>query len=160
MKTILGSAPDGACDAALPVAALGLSRALVMPARTLGGVEFPEARDGAISARSPIYEITRPPIYEIALNVACDDCYAACVTRAEAEGHAAKLNREHPERGRFRWLARRDDAGVWGVARISMPRGHRDDKHVLTAADKPVVPPDGHPLDLPGGLPPWGIGSA
>src|SRR5262245_54736556 len=39
------------------------------------------------------------------------------MTRGEAEDRAATLNREHPDRGIYRWIARADN-GEWQVARI------------------------------------------
>jgi len=46
------------------------------------------------------------------------------MTRAEAEDRAATLNREHADRGIYRWIARsdRDDRQV---ARIAVPGGVR-----------------------------------
>src|SRR4051794_36109954 len=44
------------------------------------------------------------------------------MTREQARQRAAQLNREHPDRARFRWAARRT-AGGWEVARIALPAG-------------------------------------
>jgi hypothetical protein len=48
----------------------------------------------------------------------------ARMTRAEAEDQATTLNREHPDRGIYRWMARAD-GDSWQVARISIPGGVR-----------------------------------
>jgi hypothetical protein len=44
------------------------------------------------------------------------------MTRAEAEDRAATLNREHPERGAYRWMARAADED-WQVVRVAIPGG-------------------------------------
>jgi hypothetical protein len=46
------------------------------------------------------------------------------VTRAEAENRARALNHEHPERARYRWLARSSD-GSWDVVRLGIPGANR-----------------------------------
>ena len=48
------------------------------------------------------------------------------MTRDEAENRAGTLNREHPERGAYRWMARAggDD---WHVVRVAIPGGVRPD---------------------------------
>jgi hypothetical protein len=46
------------------------------------------------------------------------------MTRAEADDKASTLNREHPDRGIYRWMAREGDDG-WQVARITVPGGVR-----------------------------------
>jgi hypothetical protein len=48
------------------------------------------------------------------------------MTREEAARRAEQLNREHPERGIYRWLAR-EQAGDWQVARVKVPGGVRID---------------------------------
>jgi hypothetical protein len=58
------------------------------------------------------------------------------MTREEAESRAAVLNREHPERGAFRWMAR-DGGDEWQVARISVPGGVRLDPLNETVESKP-----------------------
>jgi hypothetical protein len=46
------------------------------------------------------------------------------MTRAEAEDRAATLNREHPERRAYRWMARAEGE-AWQVARLAIPGGVR-----------------------------------
>jgi hypothetical protein len=46
------------------------------------------------------------------------------MTRDEAEQRASALNREHPDRGAYRWMARAGADG-WQVARITVPGGVR-----------------------------------
>jgi hypothetical protein len=46
------------------------------------------------------------------------------MTQAEAEDRAATLNREHPDRGIYRWIARAE-SDAWQVVRISIPGGVR-----------------------------------
>jgi hypothetical protein len=46
------------------------------------------------------------------------------MTRAEAENRAATLNREDPDRGIYRWIARADGDN-WQVARLTIPGGVR-----------------------------------
>jgi hypothetical protein len=48
------------------------------------------------------------------------------MTRAEAEDRAATLNREHPDRGAYRWMAR-SRADGWEVVRMAIPGGVRVD---------------------------------
>jgi hypothetical protein len=48
------------------------------------------------------------------------------MTRDEARDRAHELNAEHPERGRFRWLAR-ETGGDWQVVRMTIPGGVRVD---------------------------------
>jgi hypothetical protein len=44
------------------------------------------------------------------------------MTRDEAADRAAVLNREHPERARYRWMAREAAEG-WHVVRMAIPGG-------------------------------------
>jgi hypothetical protein len=46
------------------------------------------------------------------------------MTRAEADDRSAVLNREHPDRGLYRWIARADGS-EWQVARVTIPGGTR-----------------------------------
>jgi hypothetical protein len=68
------------------------------------------------------------------------------VNRDEAQRRAAELNSEHPERGKFRWMAREAQDG-WQVARITMPGGVRLDplKQAIEAKPKPPDAPDPRP---------------
>ena len=65
------------------------------------------------------------------------------MTRAEAEANADRFNREHPDRGRHRWLARERD-GQWDVARVTVPGGVRVDplKQGVVAKPRPPEAPD------------------
>lgn len=75
--------------------------------------------------------------------------------RAAAISEAEELNRTHPERERFHWFAREDASGTWSVARVSAV-GRPPTAPGTTQQEKQPPPPDEHPLDLPGGIPPWG----
>ena len=68
------------------------------------------------------------------------------MTRAQAEANAAQLNLEHPDRGRYRWLARERD-GQWDVARVTVPGGVRLDplKQGVVAKPRPTEAPDPRP---------------
>jgi hypothetical protein len=79
------------------------------------------------------------------------------MTRDEAATEAARLNREHPERDRYRW-ATREDEGEWSVVRVALPKPGVGPLTPSTQAKQPAPPPDQHPTDLPGGLPPYAAG--
>jgi hypothetical protein len=76
------------------------------------------------------------------------------MTRQDAERHAARLNREHPDRAMHRWLARQD-GDEWQVARVELPAGVRLDplREGTEARPRPPQAPDPR-LSEPGG--PWG----
>ena len=63
--------------------------------------------------------------------------------RAEAENRAAGLNREHPDRARYRWMAR-ESAGDWEVVRLAIPGGIRLDplKETVEARPRPAPADD------------------
>ena len=65
------------------------------------------------------------------------------MTRDAAEAEAPRLGREHPERDRYRWLAR-DRQGAWEVVKIPVPPGQRVDplKTTTEAKPKPSQPDD------------------
>jgi hypothetical protein len=81
------------------------------------------------------------------------------MTREDAEAASSRLNSEHPERGRFRWLPMRGARGEWTVARVKLPNVRPTGPTTTGAVGKQPSPPDDHPLDLPGGLPPWSAGA-
>jgi hypothetical protein len=60
------------------------------------------------------------------------------MTRGEAEDRAGGLNREHPDRARYRWMAREAASG-WEVVRVSIPGGVRLDplNAVIDARPRP-----------------------
>jgi hypothetical protein len=68
------------------------------------------------------------------------------MNRDEAQRSAAELNREHPDRGKFRWIAREGEDG-WQVARIKLPGALRLDplKQGVEAKPKPPDAPDPRP---------------
>lgn len=78
------------------------------------------------------------------------------MTREEADARAAALNRAGT--GEFRWFAKGDEDGEWSVARVRAPYRRSTERAVGSQPPKPSTPPDEHPLDLPGGLPPWSVG--
>ena len=61
------------------------------------------------------------------------------LTRDQALERAAELNREHPDRVRFRWLAR-EGADGWEVARIVLPSGVRLDPLGTVSEARPRPP--------------------
>lgn len=65
------------------------------------------------------------------------------MTREAAEAEARRLAREHPDRGRYRWLAR-DREGTWEVVRVPVPPGQKVDplKTTTEAKPKPSQPDD------------------
>jgi hypothetical protein len=69
------------------------------------------------------------------------------MTRAEAEDHAATLNREHPDRGAYRWMARAQGE-VWQVARIAIPGGVRVDPLHEAVESRPRPQPAEDPRPL------------
>ena len=58
------------------------------------------------------------------------------MTREDAEHRADQLNREHPERGAYRWLPR-EAAGGWQVARVTVPGGVRIDPLAEAVESRP-----------------------
>ena len=80
------------------------------------------------------------------------------MTHEEASAEAERLNREHPERDRFRWAAREGDAGAWSVARFELPKGLARESFTPVTEAKQPTPPDDHAGELPGGVPPYAAG--
>jgi hypothetical protein len=63
------------------------------------------------------------------------------MTRDEATSEAARLSREHPERGHATWMARKAADGGWEVARVSVPS--RSQKGLHTGrGESPIAPRD------------------
>ena len=69
------------------------------------------------------------------------------MTRAEAVEHAAALNAEHPERARYRWMAREADGG-WQVMRMTIPGGVRLDPLNAALESRPQPQPADDPRPL------------
>jgi hypothetical protein len=69
------------------------------------------------------------------------------VTRAEAENRARALNHEHPDRARYRWMARASD-GSWDVVRLGIPGGPRLDPLKATVESRPQPEPREDPRPL------------
>jgi hypothetical protein len=69
------------------------------------------------------------------------------MTHDEAADRAAALNAEHPERGRFRWMAR-EAGGAWQVVRVAIPGGVRIDPLTATVEShaRPQPAEDPRPL--------------
>jgi hypothetical protein len=66
------------------------------------------------------------------------------MTRADAENRAAELNREHPERARYRWMAHQ--AGeAWEVVRMAIPGAIRLDPLTTTTEARPQPAPADDP---------------
>ena len=66
------------------------------------------------------------------------------MTREHATDEAARLNREHPERGAYRWFARERPDG-WVVARIAVPPGARSKATTATTEARPRPPHESDP---------------
>jgi hypothetical protein len=81
------------------------------------------------------------------------------VTHEEASARAEELNRDHPERDRFRWVARQGEAGAWLVARVELPKPLRRERLTPVTQVKQPTPPDDQAGQLPGGLPPYVAGA-
>jgi hypothetical protein len=81
------------------------------------------------------------------------------MTRDEAASRAASLNEEHPERGRYRWMAREAD-GAWQVVRVAIPGAVRIDPLSASVESRPRPNPaedprTPHDKNVGG---PWGPG--
>jgi len=63
------------------------------------------------------------------------------MTRLEATTEAARLSREHPDRGTFTWMPRQTAGGDWEVARLNLPSPSTAARHTGTA-EKPIAPRD------------------
>jgi hypothetical protein len=63
----------------------------------------------------------------------------APMSREQAQRRAAQLNREHPERTKFRWFARKGLAG-WHVARVAVPGEARLEPLKPTIGTRPRPP--------------------
>ena len=70
-----------------------------------------------------------------------------CVTRDEAATQAAALNAEHPDRSRYRWMAREADGG-WQVVRLTIPAGVRIEPLKATVESRPRPQPAEDPRPL------------
>jgi hypothetical protein len=66
------------------------------------------------------------------------------MTRGEAEDRAGGLNREHPDRARYRWMAREAASG-WEVVRVSIPGGVRLDPLKAAVEARPLPSPADDP---------------
>jgi hypothetical protein len=62
------------------------------------------------------------------------------MTREQAELLSRKLAREHPERDRYRWLARHGEGDEWSVVKIRLPDALRHDPTRATTEAKPKPP--------------------
>jgi hypothetical protein len=62
------------------------------------------------------------------------------MTKADAENRARELNREHPERDRYRWSAR-ESGEAWEVVRLAIPGAIRLDPLTATVESRPRPEP-------------------
>lgn len=62
------------------------------------------------------------------------------MSRDEVEQEVDRLNRDHPERGSYRWLARSSADGEWSIARIPTRPGARIDPLKTSTEAKPKPP--------------------
>jgi len=81
------------------------------------------------------------------------------MTYEEASARADALNRDHPERDRFRWGPREDGAGAWSVVRFELPKALTRERFTPGTEAKQPTPPDDHAGELPGGVPPYAAGA-
>jgi hypothetical protein len=77
------------------------------------------------------------------------------MTRSEAERRAAELQEQHPDRARYRFIARESAAGEWEVARVELPEALRRGKLTPTIDSSPRPSPaddprSGHERRVPG----------
>ncbi len=77
--------------------------------------------------------------------------------KAEAQELATRLGLEHPERAKYRWLAREQADGDWSVVKVALPSSG---PLTSTVETKPKPPYDDskQPWESAGGLPPWAAG--
>jgi hypothetical protein len=66
------------------------------------------------------------------------------MTRADAENRAADLNREHPERARYRWMAH-GSGETWEVVRMAIPGAIKLDPVKATVESHPRPAPADDP---------------
>jgi hypothetical protein len=69
------------------------------------------------------------------------------MTRRDALDRAAALNADHPDRGRYRWMAREAD-GEWQVVRVAIPGGVRLDPLHTAVESRPQPQPAEDPRPL------------
>ena len=65
------------------------------------------------------------------------EAYGVTMTRAEVEQEVERLNREHPEREAYRWMARSSDADEWSIVRVPAKLRARIDPLKATTEAKP-----------------------
>lgn len=78
------------------------------------------------------------------------------MTRADVEREVERLNREHPEREAYRWMARSSDEGEWSIARVPVRLGARIDPLQVTTEAKPEPPQADDPRTAQQQNAPWG----
>jgi hypothetical protein len=77
------------------------------------------------------------------------------MTRSEAERRARELQEEHPDRARYRFVARESADGGWEVVRVEIPVALRRGKLTPTIDASPRPSPaddprSGHERRVPG----------
>jgi hypothetical protein len=67
------------------------------------------------------------------------------MTSREARGEADRMNREHPDRASYRWIAR-PTGDHWDIVRVRIPGlGRLPVRESIEAAEKPPQPDDPRP---------------
>ena len=81
------------------------------------------------------------------------------MNRDQAGDRAASLNAEHPDRARYRWMARESE-GEWQVVRMAFPGGVRVDplKATVETGARPQPAEDPRPLFDKNVGGPWAAG--
>jgi hypothetical protein len=69
------------------------------------------------------------------------------MTRNDAAVRAKTLNAEHPDRARYRWMAR-NAGGEWEVVRVAIPGGVRLDPLHASVESRPRPQPADDPRPL------------
>jgi hypothetical protein len=77
--------------------------------------------------------------------------------RADAQELAARLGQEHPERARYRWLAREQADGGWTVVKVALPSSRQPVNTAVEARPRPPYDDSKQPWESAGGLP-WYLG--
>jgi hypothetical protein len=77
--------------------------------------------------------------------------------KAEAQELVTRLGLEHPERAKYRWLAREQADGDWTVVKVVLPSSGPLTPMVETRP-KPPYDDSKQPWESAGGLPPHAAG--
>jgi hypothetical protein len=79
------------------------------------------------------------------------------MNKVDAHELATRLGREHPDRAKYRWLAREQPGGEWTVVKVAIPSTGAVTPSV-EARPKPPHDDSMPPWQSTGGLPPYIFG--